>query len=391
MSIKNHTATLAHGEADTTPQQISGTKTTNSPAFSAYKGKLWLAYLQDSKYRTASSNGGAWTIVTQPIKSNSQSGPPTLVAFSGKLYLVHIATSSQDLYCMTYGGTSWSADTWMFTATGMPAETTVAAALFKNQLYIAWRNASGNTIGINTWKGQGAWPNTKLPSVPGVKTSKSPALATFNKMLFLVHVANDSTNYIYYCHTTDGKTWKTPEGVVQDTATKAYATTSQAPAAVTFDGLLWVAYVNGSNQLSFATFNGTAWSLEGSVTEITVTGAPTLAVYNVNGKPKLFCGVRGSDNAIWWFSVATGAAKDVTGYVSSYTFGSANDPAEVSFEIKQADGTKVKGSMDPVSDAASTGFTATFVTALANGYKVVVLDSHVDFDEYSGVKVISPL
>ncbi|VVE58464.1 hypothetical protein PHO31112_05323 [Pandoraea horticolens] len=391
MSIQNPTATLAHGEADTIPQQISGTQTTNSPAFSAYKHKLWLAYLQDSKYKTASFDGAAWTVASDPIKSNSQSGPPTLVTFNGKLYLVHIASSSQDLYCMTYDGTSWSADTWMFTATGMPAETTVAVALFKKQLYVAWRNESDNKIGINTWNGQGAWPNSNLSFIPGIATLKSPALATFNKKLFVVHVANDSSNYIHYSRSTDGTTWKTPEGVIQDKATKAYAATGQAPAAVTFDGKLWVAYVNASNQLSFATFDGTAWSLAGSITEITITGSPTLEVYNVNGKPKLFCGVRGSDNAIWWFSVAAGAAKNVTGYVSSYTFGSANDPAEVSFELMKANGTKVKGSMDPVSDTASTGFTVTFVTALTNGYEVVVLDSHIDFDEYSGVKVVPPL
>lgn len=391
MSTTNHTATLTHGEANTTPQQISGTQTTNSPAFSTFQRKLWLAYLQDSKYKTASFDGTSWTIAPDPIKSNSQSGPPTLVAFGGKLYLVHIASSSQDLYCMTDDGTSWSADTWMFTATGMPAETTVAVAVFKKQMYVAWRNESGNQIGINKWNGQGAWPNTSLPSVPGVTTLKSPALATFNKKLFLLHVANDSTNYIYYSRTADGTTWKTPEGVVQDQTTKAYATTTQAPAAVTFGGKLWVAYVNGSSQLSFATFDGTAWSLEGSIPEITITGSPTLAVYNVNAKPKLFCGVRGSDNAIWWFSVEAGEAKNLTGYVTSYTFGSADDPAEVSFEITKANGTKVTGSLDPVSDTASTGFTTTFVTALTSAYEVVVLDSQLDFDEYSGVKVAPTL
>jgi hypothetical protein len=395
MSTTNDAATLTHSEADTTLQQISGIQTTNSPTLAKHKHALWLACLENSHYATASFAKAAWTVAPEAIKSNNQSGPPVLVDLNGTLYLVHRADTSDDLYCMKYDGTTWSADSWMFQATGMPAATALGAVAYgktsARKLYVAWRDATnGNAIGINSSDGQTAWPNTNLQHVPGIATSQSPALAVYSKKLYLIHTANDSTNYINYTHTVDGTTWKTPEGVVQDAATKLYATTTRAPAVATFDGKLWVVYVDGSNHLSFATFDGTGWTLLGSLTSLSVTDSPALATYSVNGNAHLFCTARDSDGVIWWFSVEAGAAKNITGYVTSYTFGSEDDPSAVSFEITSKNGTAHKGSMVDLSETASTGYTAIFTMALANGYEVVALDSHVDFNEYSGVTLVQP-
>ncbi|CAN7176325.1 hypothetical protein LJR230_000297 [Trinickia sp. LjRoot230] len=394
MSTTSDTATLTHGEADATLQQISGIQTTNSPALSKYKHALWLACLQNSQYATASFASAAWT-VAPAIKSNNQSGPPALADLNGTLYLVHRADVSDDLYCMKYDGTTWSAESWMFQAKGMPAATTLGAAAYgktsARKLYIAWRDATnGNAIGINSGDGQTAWPSGNPQYVPGVSTSQSPALAVYNKKLFLIYTASDSTNYIHYKHTADGTTWKAPEGVVQDSATKLYASTTRAPAVTTFDGKLWVVYVDGSNHLSFATFDGTGWTLLGSLTSLSVTDSPAVATYTANGHAYLFCAARDSDGNIWWLSVAASAAKNITGYVTRYTFGSEDDPSAVSFEITSKNGTPHTGSMVDLSDASSTGYTAIFVMALANGYEVVALDSHIDFNEYSGVKLVQP-
>jgi hypothetical protein len=147
-----------------------------------------------------------------------------------------------------------------------------AAASLQGTIYAAW-------MGKNTPASVWYYPNASgsQQQINGTKTMYAPALASNGSTLYLAWVGS-STDNIYYM-TNTGSGWSSASAPVCNGSICAAPTA--APALAVSGSTLYLAWINSSNAIEFASNAGAGWTF-GPMPPVTVSKgtAPALAIYS---------------------------------------------------------------------------------------------------------------
>lgn len=121
--------------------------------------------------------------------------------------------------------------------------------------------------------------------IPNIASTHAPAFAAYQGLLYVIYKGADN-NQLYYTYF-DGKKWATDPGSLVIPGVEMGATGSAPPAAVVYDGKLYVFYTATANDyICYTYFDGKNWAADASslivpdAAEMDNTTAPAVAVYN---------------------------------------------------------------------------------------------------------------
>jgi hypothetical protein len=377
MGATENQSTIA---GDGAPEQggIPGIALQNSPAMAVFAGRLYMAHRAagSDQLMYTTFDGNAWS-TSAPIEGCSSSATPALAVYRGKLYLAHKgATGDNKIWCATFDGIAWSAHQ-IITAASTPAAPTLA--VLKGKLYLACKGAGdGSGIWYATFDGT-KW--SAAQTIRDAQTSAEPMLAAYSGTLYLAYKGQDDDGAMWY-QTCDGTSWSARQSIPG-------VNTSSAPALVTFDKQLLLAYWEQSTGLlQIATKDDSEWHLSnGAIDSFSgMVGSAGLAVF----RNKLYCAAN-VGNAMAYLSRSSSYVQpNIKGFVTSYTFGSVDDPLAIGVEMTDAAGIAYSGSIVGQTETSSTGFTVVLTLAMENGYEVALLDSSTDSGMFDGVQLFAP-
>jgi hypothetical protein len=203
-------------------------------------------------------------------------GSPALATYQGHLYAAWQGQSSP--YHIWYAAYSDKTNTWSTPATVPSALTNYrtgpALAVYNGDLYVAWQG-EGSPIGVwyasfngTSWSGQ-----ARVPSAL-VHISSTVGLASYNGDLYLTWTGQSSPYAVWYA-AFNGASWTAQQTIPSSSSDNFQATDTPLAA---YNGLLYASWETGaSNNLEYATFNGTSWSAPVSRGVMSNAG-PALAV-----------------------------------------------------------------------------------------------------------------
>jgi hypothetical protein len=265
-----------------------GQSSQRSPAMTAFNGKLYVVYVDDSSgrlYITSSGDGTKWssgTFTKQYIETvdtgvDTNDTPvklsPALAVFNNQLYMAYIANDGNHtlMIASSSDGINWSTGT---PVSNQYTDSTPSLAVFDNKLYVAYV-ASGTTLFINSYDGT-KWSSESQVGNPSVTqhSSEAPSLAAFNKKLYVAFVSNNKNRNVLIA-SYDGTSWS------NDTSTGQVS--QAAPILTVFNNELTVAFAdNGNNEhlLYASSSDGTNWPDSTWISSQYTHKAPALAVLN---------------------------------------------------------------------------------------------------------------
>lgn len=182
-----------------------------------------------------------------------------------------------------------------FAATSIPnvyLSTSPAIAAFDKKLYLVHKGGGTNTHIYWTYFDGNQWAPEQI--IPGSAVTESCALAAYQNKLYLAH-KGAGTNSNLYWNSFDGNSWSGEQIIPNGAAS------SESPALAEFNGKLYVAHKGqGTNpNIYYASFDGNGWSWESMLPNANMTGTPALAVYD----QQLFLIHQGSNgNGELWYS-----------------------------------------------------------------------------------------
>lgn len=184
---------------------VPGARSRHPPAVAAFQDQLHVFFVARHEsaplYRVSTTDGTGlkWT---QPIPVGDLESPtqPAAAVFRNQLFLAYpsqdgdgrlVVASTDDLE--RWGRVSW------------PAKTTHAPALavFEHRLVVAY-NDDHDLVTVTSSDGV---EFVDRSTIPGQSTSGEVALATFGSRLYLAYKANDSSNTLWVTSTADGESW----------------------------------------------------------------------------------------------------------------------------------------------------------------------------------------
>ena len=232
-------------------------------------------------------DGKNWVIPDIPVSQNDHSRTshkPTLAPYNNKLYAAYRASDSDDIWYNVFDGFSWLANDIKITQGGH-TKTSEGPALaeYNGKLYLAYRSSANDDLWYNVFDGSSWLANDiKITQSGHTKTSAEPALAVYHGLLYLAYRAGDDEDDLWY-NVFDGSSWLANDiKITQNGHTK----TSRGPALAVFNDLLFLAYRAGDDEdeMWFNVYDGTSWQAQD--TRITRNGrvlsaeGPALASFN---------------------------------------------------------------------------------------------------------------
>jgi hypothetical protein len=214
------------------------------PATAIYQGNLYIAAIDGSTHiwlSTVDLNTYTWS--GWSMWQNTYASSVTFAASDDYLAIVARGTDNSIWY-RVYDGSNWT--DWV----NLVGSTTIepAVAIYQNNLYIAAIDGSTHiwlsSVDLNTqvWSGWSMLPNTYAASV----TFASSA----DKLVIVARALDGSIWYRIF----NGSTWTDWTYII--------ASTTIEPAAAIYQGLLYIAAIDGSNHIWLSTvdLNTQAWS-----------------------------------------------------------------------------------------------------------------------------------
>jgi len=232
---------------------LFGQSSKDAPALAAVGGELHLVHLGEGSnviYHSWTQNGTSWTQNNQ-IPNQSSKLPPALAVWNGNLHMVHLGTSSNDIWhSQSNDLRNWTANTRIRDQQNQNQKSKASPALasFNGELHMVHIGGSSNDI-WHSWTSDGTnWTQQKIL---GQKSKTAPALASFGGELHMVHLG-DSSNNLWHTWTNDGRNWTTNVRIPDQ---KSRAT----PALCEFNSQLHLAHIGDSSTTiwhSFFDING---------------------------------------------------------------------------------------------------------------------------------------
>ena len=192
---------------------------------------------------------------------------------------VTFATADQDqniLNCTSDNGFSWGQNVPLqigFSGNDESTRCSTSLAIFNNNLYLAYTGTDHRVHVARTGTGQD-WQWTSIQ-----QTSKSgTSLAVFNNQLWVGFIADNDTNDILLCSSTDGFNWSDSLYINQQ---GSFATQSAALSLAAFNNQLWVAFNPNNNTPTILLCSSTDGQNWPNQTVIHANAySPSLAVFN---------------------------------------------------------------------------------------------------------------
>jgi hypothetical protein len=267
-------------------QRINGTDTTTGPLaaavflnqiylfwHSSHSSSGWLRGLLFSM----SSDGRSWPagIQVDPGAAVGILEPPTACVFSnqngqGQLYLFFVDQNNSINFSVCTDGQNWNGPAGFINNTDS-SPFAPAGCVFQNQLFLIWvANDPSNRIFFSAYAGAtdpygnpiGAGGGGVSPWPAGQlinntdSTPCAPVACVFQNQLYLFWSANDSSNRIFFSASSDGQAW--PAG---QTINNVDSAAPGVLSACVFQGQLYLFWKdNNSSALFFsASFDGQTW------------------------------------------------------------------------------------------------------------------------------------
>lgn len=197
---------------------------------------------------------------------------PSCAVYQGKLYCIHHDANyqSENVFLMTYDGTTWSADTQL------PFGSCLAPTLvvWNGLLHCFHAGGSDYTLYHTTFDGTNWSQDTQLAPTNDptnyYKSSFTPSVVAYKGLLYCFLIGSNWYTDNLHFFTYDGSTWSA--------ATDTGANTTLGPSAIVQNGVLHIFHEgnDGNSQLFHLTFDGTNWSTDTGLS-IGTLGAPGLA------------------------------------------------------------------------------------------------------------------
>ncbi|VVE55403.1 hypothetical protein PHO31112_04996 [Pandoraea horticolens] len=341
-SSTNHT--LWHMTFDGTnwseDTQVPNVYMNESPGMAVFNGNLYVAHQGSDSTNTANTlwytvtNGRAWS-QDKNIPGVQLNGSPAMAVFDSTLYLFFQSVDGYLWYTTTTDGTNWSSQAQV---QGVSMRNSPSAAVRDGLLYVAYHNSDDASIGYSTYNGN-ELADWSSPSTVGGQASERPIADGSSPALYLDTITNhlmvaypDASGFDVECSVAPSES--VPPSVDPTVASviynsnliQAYADctgnqalnvvygdkqTTQAllaflngyPAMAVFNGVVHLTHqTSGTDHVLWhTTYDGTSWSLETIIPNVSLNESPGMAVFNGN----LYLAHQGSDtigtaNTLWY-------------------------------------------------------------------------------------------
>jgi hypothetical protein len=244
---------------------------------------------------------GSWMFTSNGLPPGQVDGSNTPVLRIGATYALQVqGCGAGGNGCSGWGtfATTWNAKmqpgAWGHERQGVGVGTSKGPALAASNsvLYAAWKGVPGdNRMFWSTFNGANWSPERQGV---GVGTSDGPSLALLNGVLYAAWKGVPGDTRMFWS-TFDGKNWS-PERQGVGTGT------SNGPSLAACNGVLYAAWkgVPGDNRMFWSTFDGKNWSPERQGVGTGTSNGPSLAEYN----GRIYAAWKGvpGDNRMFWSS-----------------------------------------------------------------------------------------
>jgi hypothetical protein len=196
------------------------------------------------------------------------------IPMTDTLYVLHQGYGGDGaLWCATWDGTTWSADTPLNASiTGGPA------VVAYNGVIHVFRQGTGDNTGVllHTTCEDGVW---SADESLGAGLSWNPAAVVYDDKIWVFHQDGADSGAMYYM-TYDGESWSAD--------TQIPLGMSFSPSAAVYDDKIWLFHVgyNGRSinhsdfKLWCTTYDGTSWSADDQLTTAGISGSPGATVHS---------------------------------------------------------------------------------------------------------------
>ena len=253
-----------------------------SPSLAVFNGQLyaaWRARDDQTMYWSSTRDGVTWTTQRQGIGGGSATGP-SLAVFNGRLYAAWRGISGSPPDQTMYWSSTLDGVTWTTQRQGIGGGSSQGPqlAVFKDQLYAAWRGANNDqTMWWSSTRDGVTW-TTQRQGIGG-GSSQGPSLAVFNGRLYAAWKGAAPDQTMWWSSTVDGLNWTIQQqGIGGGTTTR--------PSLAVFNGRLFAAWkgisgvTNDTRMFWSSTVDGQAWATQ----QVGIGGGsstgPSLAVFN---------------------------------------------------------------------------------------------------------------
>jgi hypothetical protein len=209
-----------------------------APSLGVFNEKIWAAFIGKTGneiYVCSSPDGLNWS--NHELVNQHSNYSPALVEFDNKLWLAFTGATTNNVLVCSYDGTKWS-------ESGLTGQTSIAGPslrVFKNKLWVAFiaQNGSNDILICNSSDGKNWSPAVQIP---GQKSPMNPFLGEFDNKLWIAYRGNADTA-IWTHYSEDGEKW-TYEPLSEEIASFA------APSMAILNSTQYLAITNdGTNAL----------------------------------------------------------------------------------------------------------------------------------------------
>ncbi len=303
-----------------TPEVLSGQTMggSSAPALVVSGGTLYYIYGADDTGNemmvSASTDGSTWQGPAAYLYDHMGSAGPGAAAFDNGVIVGFQSNDARNVLFVTRKLTEASGytgpndpggpgpqDGFQTTANEQADDamgSKPALASFNKKLYVAFQaNDPGNTLQVAS-SSDGNF--SAASQVANIKIGSAPAMADFNKRLYLAFQANDPSHTLYVTSSSDGQGWP-------DASPISNIQIGSAPAMAVFNKRLYLAFQSDDGRhLLFTTSSsdGESWPGAAPIGNVAMGSAPAMATFN----NKLYVAFRANDatNAVWIASSSDG-------------------------------------------------------------------------------------
>jgi hypothetical protein len=163
-----------------------------------------------------STNGQDWSDrghVKNPDQTQSSKAAPALAVFQDKLWVAFVANNDTDqlLVCNSGNGQDWSDNSMVKNPDqSQSSRTAPALAVFQDKLRVAFvaNNGTDQLLVCNSTNGRDWSDRGHVKNPDQTQSSRTaPALAVFQDKLWVAFVANNGTDQLLVCNSTNGRDW----------------------------------------------------------------------------------------------------------------------------------------------------------------------------------------
>jgi hypothetical protein len=253
---------------------------TDTPGAAVLDGVIYLFYSRNHAfYYNSSADGDTFPGEIRVPNTAGLAAGVAAVTYRGKIYLFYSNPGSTVLMCRTFDGTNFSPEAPLPPIPqAFAVESTPAAAVFNDILYVVCRGAEASSPGNHTRLWYCAfdgilWQTTRVDNTAGA--SEGAGACVYEGALYVFHTSPDGR---FRFKTFDGATWSDDEQLVPNIG----GVTSN-PAVTTYDGKLYLLYQSKARPggLYFKSFTSARWLDETPVPHSAgISAGPALALFD---------------------------------------------------------------------------------------------------------------